>query len=1081
MTRKLCLAFLALTLLLPVHAIAQGKKFSHAGIARDAERYETTIKANVTGGTLEARNLIEAGQQALAAGDPRAATRAFAQAAGAAPDGAEAWILLARALLDTRPDPNRPAERYDLPANASAAAYIGYQRASVPDLQANALALLGESLKRRQMWRPAIEAFKASLALEDVPQVREVYEALRSEHGFRLVDYSVEQDLAAPRVCLQFSENLQRGQDFSQYVAVDGQDAQALVPEGKQLCIEGLSHGRRYQVLVRAGLPSEVAEVLENQAELAIYVRDRSPSVRFTDRSYVLPSRGQSGIPVISVNTEKVAIEVYRIGDRSLISALMSGDLQRQLSSYDLDQMRETSGARVYQGELAVAHRLNEEVTTAVPVGEAVPELKPGVYAMIAMPANSRDQYGPHATQWFIVSDLGIVTFTGDDGIHAFVRSLATTQPLPNVSVRLVARNNEVLGTATSDARGYVRFEAGLTRGEGGAAPALLVAEAKNGDYAFLDLTSSAFDLTDRGVKGREPPGPIDAYLFTERGVYRPGEDVHLTALVRDRAGQASSVPVTLVITRPDGVEHTRIALTNDELGGRTTTLRLAPSSMTGTWRARLHADPKDDPLANVAFLVEDFVPERLDLDIDPVSKVLAPEETGIVKIAGRYLYGAPAANLAVEGDIVVKPAADGLSAFPGYHFGLADEAVEPVRAPIENLTKTDAEGRAELSLMLPPVPRSARPLQAELLLRLREPGGRAIERSVALPVDLRIARLGLKPLFRDLQLRENSTAEFDVILVGSDGRRASVRGAKWELVRLEQRWQWYSRDGYWTYEPMTLTRKVAAGVVDIGVDEPARVSAKVDWGRYRLEVASPEPGGPVSNIVFTAGWYADEGADSPEVLELALDKPTYTAGEIAKLKIADRQGGRVLVSVLGEGLLASQEMELPAGGGEVSIPVERTWGPGAYVTAMLYRPMDEKAKRMPSRAIGVKWLPIDQSARTLSVALEAPAQVRSGTTLSVPVKITGLSEGEEARVTVAAVDLGILNLTRFEAPAPEGWFYGQRRLGTEIRDYYGRLIDGMRAERGRLRSGGDEGGGLAMQGSPPVEEIVSLFSGIVR
>lgn len=222
MTRKLCLAFLALTLLLPVHAIAQGKKFSHAGIARDAERYETTIKANVTGGTLEARNLIEAGQQALAAGDPRAATRAFAQAAGAAPDGAEAWILLARALLDTRPDPNRPAERYDLPANASAAAYIGYQRASVPDLQANALALLGESLKRRQMWRPAIEAFKASLALKDVPQVREVYEALRSEHGFRLVDYSVEQDLAAPRVCLQFSENLQRGQDFSQYVAVDG-------------------------------------------------------------------------------------------------------------------------------------------------------------------------------------------------------------------------------------------------------------------------------------------------------------------------------------------------------------------------------------------------------------------------------------------------------------------------------------------------------------------------------------------------------------------------------------------------------------------------------------------------------------------------------------------------------------------------------------------------------------------------------------------------------------------------------------------------------------------------------------------
>src|SRR5690606_38961485 len=105
---------------------------------------------------------------------------------------------------------------------------------------------------------------------------------------------------------------------------------------------------------------------------------------------------------------------------------------------------RQTTGAQVYAGEMSVAMRLNEEVTTAVPVGEALPELKPGVYAMIAKSAGGQDEYGPYATQWFIVSDLGLVTFTGDDGIHAFVRSLATTEPVANATVRLVARNNEV-------------------------------------------------------------------------------------------------------------------------------------------------------------------------------------------------------------------------------------------------------------------------------------------------------------------------------------------------------------------------------------------------------------------------------------------------------------------------------------------------------------------------------------------------------------------------------------------------------------------------------------------------------------
>ena len=147
----------------------------------------------------------------------------------------------------------------------------------------------------------------------------------------------------------------------------------------------------------------------------------------------------------------------------------------------------------------------------------------------------------------------------------------------------------------------------------------------------------------------------------------------------------------------------------------------------------------------------------------------------------------------------------------------------------------------------------------------------------------------------------------------------------------------------------------------------------------------------------------------------------------------------------------------MPAGGAEVTIEVKEAWLPGAYVTATLYRALDEKPQRMPGRAIGVDWLGLDTSGQTLKVALEAPAKVQARRrNLTVPVKICRPGAGEEARVTVAAVDVGILNLTRFESPQPEKWFHAQRRLGLEIRDLYGRLIDGMRAERGRLRSGGD-------------------------
>ncbi|HXF53335.1 MAG TPA: alpha-2-macroglobulin, partial [Hyphomicrobiaceae bacterium] len=1080
MLRFLLLGFMSL---LGSLAWAQGAGFAHQGLAKDAQRYQAWLKANIAPDPARKGAEVRTAAEKLLPTDARGAARQFASAVVANENDAEAWIGLARALLAVTPDARIGSERYELPVNASAAAYLGYQRAQTSQLKARALAILGEALKRRSYWRPAIDALKMSLELVDNADVRHAYEALRNERGFRLIDYTVESDAAEPRLCIQFSEPLQRaGVDVAKFVAVDGRDPSGVSGEGRQLCIEGLAHGKRYEVLVRAGLPSEVGETLLRQAEIAVYVRDRAPAVRFTGKSYVLPSRGQQGIPLISVNTDKVAIEIYRIGDRGLASALSDGDIARQLSSYDIETIRNRTGARVYAGELDVRSKLNEEVTTAVPVGEALGNLQPGVYAMIARPAmDGRDNGEEQATQWFIVSDLGLTAFTGDTGIHAFVRSLATTEPVRNAVVRLIARNNEVLGQGRSDASGYVRFEPGLARGEGGLQPAILVAEADGGQYAFLDLTTSAFDLSDRGVKGRAPAGALDAWLSTERGVYRPGEKVHLTALVRDRAGKAAAVPTTLIIARPDGVEHVRTTLTDQGLGGRTFTLALSGSAMTGTWRARLHTDPKADPLASVAFLVEDFVPERLSLTLEPTVKALVPEELSTINVTGRYLYGPPAAKLAVEGEIIVKPSAKDLEGFPGYRFGLAGELISAVRKPLDSQPTTDAEGKAALDVTLPAIPRTGRPLEADVIVRMVEPGGRSIERTVTLPVDPKLPRIGIKPLFANDMVGEGETASFEVIALDADSRRTTAKGLTWTLYRLEQSWQWYNRDGVWNFDPVTLTRKVGNGSVATTAEHAARITVRPDWGRFRLEVTSTEPGGPSSSVLFSAGWYGGETIDTPEMLEVALDRPNYAAGDTAKLKIASRQGGKALIAVIGSGLMQHAEADIPKGGGEVAIRVDGGWGAGAYVMAMLYRPMDEAAKRMPSRAVGLKWLAIDQSPRTLKVALEAPERIRSGAQLTVPVKLGGLRPNEEAYVTVAAVDVGILNLTRYQPPRPEQWFYAQAKLGTEIRDLYGRLIDGMRAERGRLRAGGDGGGGMSMQGSPPVEATVAEFSGIVR
>ncbi|MCC6383387.1 MAG: alpha-2-macroglobulin family protein, partial [Dehalococcoidia bacterium] len=355
------------------------------------------------------------------------------------------------------------------------------------------------SFADRRLWRPALDTLRLALELRESAEARGQYERLRDQHGFRLLDYSVDSDAASPRVCFQFSEELPgRRTDFSPFVAVAGVDRPALSAEAKQLCVEGLKHGDRYSVTLRAGLPSAVKETLPRSAEFNVYVRDRKPFVRFTGRAYVLPRTGQQGVPVVTTNTPAVSIEIYRVGDRNLIGTVLGSDFQRNLDRYDLERLAAERGLSVWKGELATAEAaLNADVVTAFPVDQTVGDLAPGVYVMVAEPKGPKsDDYESLATQWFIVSDMGLSAFSGNDGIHAFVHSLATTEPKGLVEVRLIARNNEVLATRRSDGNGHAQFEAGLARGEGGLSPAMLIASDTRGDYAFLSLKSPAFDLS---------------------------------------------------------------------------------------------------------------------------------------------------------------------------------------------------------------------------------------------------------------------------------------------------------------------------------------------------------------------------------------------------------------------------------------------------------------------------------------------------------------------------------------------------------------------------------------------------------
>lgn len=1059
---------------------AADKAFKRDDLADAAIKLEAQIKSEAGAVTKSAPALRADADAAFKSGNVRQGLLILGQIASVAPDDSQNWLRLAKTIFQIWPANSR--EQTFLRERASTAAYIAYQRASNPPEEADALAVLGRAFSERRLWRPALDTMRMSLDIREVASVREAYEKLRDDHGFRLLDYTVDSDSASPRACFQFSEDLAKRTDFSPFLALADNDKPAISAEGRQLCVEGLKHGERYNINLRAGLPSTVRETLPKSAEFNIYVRDRKPFVRFTGRAYVLPRTGQRGIPLVSVNTQAVAVQVFRIGDRNLINTVLGSDFQRSLSSYELDGLGGERGVKVWSGEVATASTLNADVTTAFPVDQALGDLQPGVYVMTATPKGPQgsNDSGSLATQWFIVSDLGLTAFSGNDGIHVFVNSLATTDAKAGAEVRLVARNNEILATRTTDASGHVLFEAGLARGKGGLSPAMLTVAAA-GDYAFLSLKSNAFDLTDRGVAGRAIPAGADAFVYAERGVYRSGETVYLTALLRDGQGRAmTGAPLTFVVERPDGVEYRRATVADAGAGGHALSIPLNSAVPTGTWRVRTFTDPKGSSVGETTFMVEDYVPDRIEFQLTSDARQIVANAPVALKVDGRFLYGAPASGLQLEGDMLIANAAS-RPGYAGYQFGIRDEeeVASSERTPIENLPESDANGMATFPVSLPKPPTSSRPQEAQIFIRMAEAGGRAVERKLVLPVAPAEAMIGVKPLFKDKNVAEGDNAKFDVVFVAPDGTSLARGGLRYELLKLESRYQWYRQNGSWEYEPVKSTRRVVDGDLTIAADKPARIEVSPRPGRYRLDVKSTDAAGPLTSVTFDVGWYSDDSADTPDLLETSIDKPEYKSGETMTVSVNARTAGKLTVNVLGDRLLTTQTVDVREGTSQVRIPVGNDWGTGAYVVATLRRPLDEAAKRMPGRAIGLKWFGIDKSERTLSVELTPPALVRPSTTMKLPVKLGGLNPGEDAKVVVAAVDVGILNLTNYKPPAPDDYYLGQRRLSAEIRDLYGQLIDGMQGTRGQIRSGGDVAG-AELQGSPPTQKPLALYSGIV-
>ena len=991
----------------------------------------------------------------------------------------QAWIFLAKTYISL--------QDYDTYHNYDTALFAAlvkaYQNATT-DLDKAAVNRLASQTKLQYSGMSQITAPKLNL-----PEIDKHLGSLTKTYPNEFVAYHLDipsrTDIASACVSWTYPLVKTRHFHYEDHITLTPKvNDLSVVARGKQLCVEGLGFGQNYQITFKAGFPSDQGKKLSEAQSLNVYIPHRKAAIRFREKGYILASGAPQVIPFVAVNVSEVKVKIIHVPERN-IQAVEMNWFSNQFSRWDSDNLQNEQGQVVWQGTYRYPTETDKTAISGLPIEEMMgKKLLPGVYVIEARTSEDSYDENEFASQALVISDIGLSTYYGPDGLHVFTRSLSTAKIMPGVTVTLIARNNRELGKTTTLQNGSASFALPILNGKGGNRPAFITASHEGKQFTVLNLKNEAFDLSDRGTQGRNPTGAIDGYIFTERGIYRPGETVHLMSLLRDMKGHTTNqLPLTLKLMRPDGVVAEETLLKDVGNGSYAFDYAINGAAQTGHWTAAIYIDPKGTELSHTTFEVNDFVPPRIEVKSSAGLKSMKPQQSNPIEIEARYYFGPPGSNLKVTAESTLNTMKEPFAKWKGYQFGLVEEQWAQQRFKIPD-TVTDVNGKAVLNSKVDVEPQTTHPLQLETTATVYEVGGRGqTSKNISLYWHQPYL-IGLSPRFNDNLSGSHTEVQFDVIAVNQQGDLQPTGALRYTLYEEHHDYVWFRSGTNWQYEVTTRDNIVANGTLTLDGKAPTLFKVPVKYGSYRLEVID-EKSGVATSHRFAAGWfYSADMPDRPDMLEMALSPEKASSPDKVKVYIKSPFAGELFIAIAGNAFKPVHTGKIGEDGLTLELPIHKslTDNAGNYLLATVYRRADEKTSQLPKRAIGVTWVENQQTLKKHNIGLDLthPNIVNGGKEVTINVKPSNGTKN--LRVVVALVDEGTLSLTDFKTPDPFSYFFSQQKLAYALRDSYGLLINPYGARPGSFEVGG--GGSVLSRALTQLPartyKVVSLFSGVV-
>ncbi|WP_028862633.1 alpha-2-macroglobulin family protein [Psychromonas aquimarina] len=461
---------------------------------------------------------------------------------------------------------------------------------------------------------------------------------------------------------------------------------------------------------------------------------------------------------------------------------------------------------------------------------------------------------------------------------------------------------------------------------------------------------------------------------------------------------------------------------------------------------------------------MEEFLPERLKLTLfdgdEKKHRQTAERRQVKIPILGEYLYGAPASNNKIDGFVIAELEAHPFVQWKSYFFGNAGEVITPKQLKIDALNLS-SEGKADFIIPMNQWSSITSPLSLISNISLYESGGRPVTRSTVTTNILSKQLVGIEPQF-DGHADDNSRVSFKAVLTDAQGKQLKGKNYQYSLIRENRNYYWsYSDSRGWTWKYDPLNYEVFSGTLNFDGSSPVAFSVPVEWGSYRLQVQD-KSGKQLAVFKFSTRWsgWSNNNSDSmkPDQVMMRLDRDHYQAGDSAKLSLLPAVDGLAFITLeSNDNVLWRKQIDVSAEGSEVNVVIDKSWmRHDLYFTATVLTPGDMKHSVAPKRAFGLLHLPLRRPDAELKVEIKVPEKVQPERTVTAEITLKGdFRPDSDVWVSVAAVDVGVLNIKRFETPDPLSYLFSPRRYDYQLYDVYGNIIENAGYDYASQRFGG--------------------------